>query len=329
MEARFINILINALHSIKKRKRRGFGLLAVEHIQKGDLLIREKPLLVIHTKQSWFQPSDSYSAARISREFAALNEGEKLSYQALSQYPQKLVAKCGAAVSAEDLLAIFRSNAYPFNSTCAAVYPIISRINSECKPNVHYHCDSKMFGVVHAIRDIKPGEEITNCYIGQLLPRSARQEYLQRHFGFRCDCIVCSKTGAALDVDDHLRVSIAKDLESIRTAASNSGEDIDVSTSFQLFRGMMERLDRQQVRLAELGISDDPVLQLQLHDLALRVIQSFLPKLKLLESAIPPLAGDHEDDVNMILRMVHEEERKRTLAARNAAIICKGSFLEY
>jgi hypothetical protein len=188
-----------------------------------------------------------------------------------------------------------------------------------------------MFGVVHAIRDIEPGEEITNCYIGQLLPRSARQEYLQRHFGFRCDCIVCSKTGSALDVDDQLRASIAKDLESIRTAISNSGEDVvvDVPTTFQHFRGMMDQLDRQQVRFAELDIADDPVLQLQLHDLALRVIQSFLPKLKLPESAKPPLAGDHEDDVHKILRMVQEEERKRTLAARNAAIICKGSSLEY
>ena len=321
-------------HSLKyvlaPLERRGTGLVAVEHIQKGDLLIRERPLLIIHTKQSWFQPSDSYSAAKISRKFATLSEEEKLSYQALSQYPQKIATECSAAISSEDLLAIFRSNAYPFNSTSAAVYPIISRINSECKPNVHYHCDSEMYGFVHAIRDIFPGEEITNCYIGQLLPRSARQEYLQRHFGFQCDCMVCCKIGAALDNDDQLRASIAKDLESIRTAASNSGEK--VLTTFQDFKGMMERLDRQQVRLAELGIADDPVLQLQLHDLALQVIRSFLHNSKLLESdRHHHVDDDHDDDDDddVILGTVQEEERKRTLAARNAAMICKGSFLEY
>ena len=131
-------------------------------------------------------------------------------------------------------------------------------------------------------------------------------------------------------MDDQLRVSIANDLESIRAAVSNSGKYVNVPISFQLFRGIMEQLDRQQVRLAELGIADDPVLQLQLHDLALQVIQSFIPKLKLPESATTfALAGDQDDDVNILLRMVQEEERKRALAARNAAIICKGSSLEY
>ena len=319
-------------------ERRGIGLIAVEHICKGDLLIKEKPLLTIRTKQSWFQPSDSYSATKIRKCFATLSEEEQSSYQALSQYPPKQTAELGRDVHEEDLLAIFRSNAYPFNSTSAAVYPVISRINSECKPNVHYHCDNQRYGYVHAIREIEPGEEITNCYIGQLLTRSARQDYLHRHFGFYCDCIVCRKTGDALVADDQLRASIATEIESIRNiadadAVSSSRDNGKAMASLQYFQKMMERVNRQEVRLEALGIADDPVLQLQLHDLALRFIRSFLHRV---QSAEFPIAtgsifesGDNGDDNLLLLKVMREEQQKRILAARNAAMLCKGSTLGY
>ena len=64
---------------------RGIGLVARKIISKGELVIEEKPLIAINTEQSWFKPSDSYSASKIGKEFSNLNEADKNSFASLSQ----------------------------------------------------------------------------------------------------------------------------------------------------------------------------------------------------------------------------------------------------
>ncbi|KAL9008300.1 MAG: hypothetical protein Q9173_006558 [Seirophora scorigena] len=45
---------------------------------------------------------------------------------------------------------------------------------------------------VHALRDIREGEEITIYYLGVHKNRKARKEALQANFGFQCSCGLCS-----------------------------------------------------------------------------------------------------------------------------------------
>ena len=71
-------------YALQRLPGRGFGLVATERINRGELIIRESPLISIKTQQSWFRPSDSYSSAKIDKIFNTLSQEDKLLYCALS-----------------------------------------------------------------------------------------------------------------------------------------------------------------------------------------------------------------------------------------------------
>ena len=88
------------------------------------------------------------------------------------------------------LLSIFETNSFAAGAG-AAVIATAARMNHSCTPNV-YHCWNAATGhlTVHAIRDLKAGEEILTCYINVCYYSEARQKQLDR-YGFICDCAAC------------------------------------------------------------------------------------------------------------------------------------------
>ena len=90
------------------------------------------------------------------------------------------------------------------------VFPIINRINHSCLPN----CSVQWNPVtdreeLFTTREVRAGEELTICYLDMVTNVSSREErrdYLERHFGFQCDCPLCSLTGEELRADDEIRL---------------------------------------------------------------------------------------------------------------------------
>jgi hypothetical protein len=120
----------------------------------------------------------------------------------------------------DSLLGRFRTNSLPIADTTDGfkrhgLFPMISRINSDCRPNAHYrYCEAQLHGCIYAVRDIATGEELTICYVDQLLNKAERQDLMKKNFGFVCDCPTCSKTDQALKSDDSLREMVHRlDLE--------------------------------------------------------------------------------------------------------------------
>lgn len=66
------------------------------------------------------------------------------------------------------------------------------RLNHDCRPNAHHHFNvGTLTHHVHALRPIRPGEELTISYIHGAEPRAARQAHIAGAWGFACGCSAC------------------------------------------------------------------------------------------------------------------------------------------
>lgn len=76
------------------------------------------------------------------------------------------------------------------------LFLILSRFNHSCCPNVHHSWnDTEGARVVHALRDIEIGEELSCTYIELDNTHEERQAMLRHSYGFECFCEACSLSG--------------------------------------------------------------------------------------------------------------------------------------
>ncbi|KAH8673929.1 hypothetical protein BX600DRAFT_547574 [Xylariales sp. PMI_506] len=77
------------------------------------------------------------------------------------------------------------------------VFPDISRLNHDCRPNADYYFDPEsMTQHIHVVRPIAAGEEITISYINTYQTREERLARLDLSWHFSCSCSLCT-------LDDH------------------------------------------------------------------------------------------------------------------------------
>jgi len=100
-------------------------------------------------------------------------------YNFLTEYPKEEI---------EFYFAKYIYNAFEGNEFGPLTLPNIAKLNHSCKPNVKFvfnKNDGNMY--VQSIRNIKKGEEIFDSYLeNKIIPN--HKEYLQNHYGFKCDC---------------------------------------------------------------------------------------------------------------------------------------------
>ncbi len=90
------------------------------------------------------------------------------------------------------------------------IFPAAARFNGSCQPNVyHWWDDVAQRLVLHAVRDIDPGEELCLGYVDVLAPRADRRAGLEEYYNYLCCCEVCSLRGQALRDSDRRRRQIA------------------------------------------------------------------------------------------------------------------------
>lgn len=75
------------------------------------------------------------------------------------------------------------------------VFPLASRINHSCIPNlqIHYIPSTEKL-VAHAVRHVNKGEELTISYLSKACRTRKQRNEILEHRGFECKCRVC--TGA-------------------------------------------------------------------------------------------------------------------------------------
>ena len=168
---------------------KGKGLIATRAIKPGELILSEPPL---------FTTASLSNPATFEKDLGAIVKG-------LSKEGQRaFLSLHNNNPGANPFSNIVRSNGYPLgpNSEVGAIFPLVARLNHACRPNAqHAWNEARGIEVVHAVRDIQEGEELTLSYLAGG-PSTERQGRLKEYFGFDCTCEACSLPAEELEASD-------------------------------------------------------------------------------------------------------------------------------
>ncbi|KAM0335059.1 hypothetical protein ACHAQA_000093 [Verticillium albo-atrum] len=176
---------------------KGLGLVANETIRKGDVLVREAPVML-----------------RMVERPEAMNKAEaqgaqEKAFLQLAKEEQMEVLDLARNIGGHPLDDIIRTNSFEVKFQGVAHYALfkeISRINHACKPNtVTRWSQTKLQMEIVAYRDIKAGEELTVSYAPLHLMSDDRRDLIISTWGFECKCSLCSNDGELYLSDMHRR----------------------------------------------------------------------------------------------------------------------------
>ncbi|KAK0433415.1 hypothetical protein EV421DRAFT_1741566 [Armillaria borealis] len=171
----------------------GKGMFAAKDLAPGDLILRERPVVVIPE----VIPTVNGDASRASQ-FIALavqNVPPKEKEAFLQLHDCKNFSDKVKGIIDTNAMNIGRLPG-SFEGCFAGVALGLSRINHSCAPNAicTWHTPSFTFNIT-AFKPIKAGEQIFISYLTQneiLKPRAARIKTLQDKYAFTCKCSSCS-----------------------------------------------------------------------------------------------------------------------------------------
>ncbi|KAK5118168.1 hypothetical protein LTR85_008148 [Meristemomyces frigidus] len=168
------------LYELRSTPNKGYGLYALQDIPRGTLIFEEVPLVTFPPNT----PDTSYLFEGLKK----LTAEESTTYYSLHFDHQQ----AGASEN-EKAISIFRLNCVRLGKAKrgSGVFAQYSRINHSCTPNVAngHHLNNHRL-TVHAMRDIKSGEELTSSYIDISQPAEQRAKDL-RPWTLECKCTVC------------------------------------------------------------------------------------------------------------------------------------------
>ncbi|EJC97968.1 uncharacterized protein FOMMEDRAFT_149425 [Fomitiporia mediterranea MF3/22] len=168
---------------------RGKGLIASRDIEQGELLIKEKPLILVPS-------STTQSPVKVLKErLNALTQDERNAFHSLSYVTPGRDSNTQDSLSDDEMvLAIFQTNAISAGDS-AGLFPHTARLNHGCSKafnSVYSWRPHEGHLVVHALKPIKRGQELLTTYTDTKRPRRERQHYLKSYYDFTCSCSVCS-----------------------------------------------------------------------------------------------------------------------------------------
>ncbi|KAL1843824.1 hypothetical protein VTJ49DRAFT_7175 [Mycothermus thermophilus] len=213
---------------------KGAGLFANRTIRKGEIIMQRTPAVLIQSRPHMDLDPISREAlykAAVDRLPSATRE-RFLGQIGNTVYDKVEKNSFRVFVDGEDTL-----------SPHLGVYPEVSKMNHDCRPNVHY----RLRDITHtsvAVRDIQPGEELTISYIFGKAPRATRLSQLEE-WGFTCTCSQCTlppnEAGAS---DNRIRQIKALEDEIERLMSRARGEGIRPEMGAKLVElYLAERLD--------------------------------------------------------------------------------------
>ncbi|KAG0156773.1 hypothetical protein PDIDSM_3954 [Penicillium digitatum] len=158
---------------------KGWGVFATRRIDRGALILSEKPTFII--RRSHTDITDYH----IAMAFQQLSPSQKAHFLLLRDNGPSCLTSMNKA---------FAENSFNVTSDldepeAHGLFPLHSRFNHSCIPNCKVPTVSREVISSFATRDIEVGEEINLCYYSDF---ECRTRY-ERHqaLGFTCDCRAC------------------------------------------------------------------------------------------------------------------------------------------
>ncbi|KAK3944564.1 SET domain-containing protein [Diplogelasinospora grovesii] len=193
-------------YEVKEFPGKGMGLMATDHIRRGDLIMANTVSLMIDYRTFDELLADEYQQLQAF----AVDYLPKPHRSAILNLSTHDAADSLSHIALVDK--ITSTNAFDIDPDgddeeqdhgFYVVFPEIARMNHDCRANADYYFDHEtLTQYIHAARPISPGEEITISYINPVMRRAARMQRLQRTWGFRCNCHLCTQERARTDASD-------------------------------------------------------------------------------------------------------------------------------
>ena len=177
------------LYAIGSTSGRGIGFFAAVNIPRGTRIVSETPLITFESTNDRLTLSKreakcSYNA-NFDRAFNSLTGSQLHAYYELHNTHENL--------DQEAKYGIRDTNVFNLAGEKHGILLTSSRINHSCAPNAEWHWNKLTKRLnVHAIQDIREGEEIFISYLPCDFSYEQRQDNLSDGYGFICRCSLCS-----------------------------------------------------------------------------------------------------------------------------------------
>ncbi|KAF7297914.1 SET domain-containing protein [Mycena chlorophos] len=203
---------------------KGLGLFATRSLKQGDLILTERPLLILPATVHCPFPTDLTGEQILQHQ---LNDREQFVEPVIERMTEERrdaffrLHNSHTEDGSGPITGIVRTNGIgmpvaglkPRGSGESAAYSAIgdaiSRLNHSCTPNTEPSFSLPQLAYrLYAVRDIAEGEELTWRYTDSLAPKAERDES-HKPYGFTCDCPVCTDVEHIAESDAR-RLAISK-----------------------------------------------------------------------------------------------------------------------
>lgn len=162
---------------------KGLGMTATKDIKKGELIVVERPVLLMRTSGAVTGRKEDFTRSSLLYLSSPSLQG------ILDLHNAHPPSSCNSIMGI--LNTNFLGASMPFGSDYCALYLTISRANHSCVFNAeHGFRPGGMRGELSAVRDINEGEEVTITYCKPKSDLRRRREELE-DYGFECTCERC------------------------------------------------------------------------------------------------------------------------------------------
>lgn len=188
-------------YSVRFIPTKGQGMFATRPIAAGEIIVREKPLILMPDEVFSDEDSDRIETW-LDKQINRMTSQDRETFFNLSDSRTDPPSPVG----------IFFTNDMNFNGD-AGLFPIIARANHACRPNADFVSRPQIGQQdLVAVRNIQAGEEICISYLpasetGSDI-RETRKEYLRFWYGFECTCEACLDEGVHFRRQESLRKKI-------------------------------------------------------------------------------------------------------------------------
>ena len=203
-------------------------MIAMAEIPKGTRILSELPLFCV----SWDNPDMDAVDDMVTNEVSRLNVAQRREFFDLTNIH-------GATHSLA--MGIARTNVLPLgsNARSGGLFLVASRVNHSCRHNAQHTWNENIGRLtIYALRDIKPGEEITICYLPHTSPFEERRRTLSTSFKFTCACELCSLPPAQRRQSD-ARLSRIQDLNT-QISTALEAENVKEKQTLHLVRSVLD-----------------------------------------------------------------------------------------
>ncbi|KAI1913401.1 hypothetical protein LOZ65_005831 [Ophidiomyces ophidiicola] len=184
-------IPVNEFCAVKASPGKGRGLFAACDLRVGTHILSDRHIVkipgIVLDPDALTKLEIEFLTIAISEQLKEISKEKQREFFSLENaHKEALGVFLGTAMT--------NAMAMGVQAKACGVYLNVSRINHGCRPNAVAIFNDSGEVMVHVMKGIPKGKEITITYIEPALTFSVRKNHLKHKFGFNCTCELCSRS---------------------------------------------------------------------------------------------------------------------------------------